>query len=79
MVLTTTDVRETVRLLDEIVEEYKQLAPERMRDWRTYEQRLAKRVQMALAEFRPLIAEIAAVLKHPSKNGRGQKRALSVE
>lgn len=78
MKITTKEVREITSMLDDIVERYKEEHPEKKRDWRTYEQRVAERLRTAFKELKPLVHE-AASLPITSGETRGAKHVLTVE
>ena len=56
---------------ERIVELYKrEYSRDEKRDWRTYEQRLARRIKLAAQELKPVIKEAYSMIK-VSRNGRG--------
>ncbi len=57
MKIRTKEVRTTAKVLDELVLKYKERHPEKERDWRTYEQRLAERMREAIHTLDPLFVE----------------------
>lgn len=79
MKVTTREVQETTRLLEGIIEEYKEHAPRKKRDWRTYEQRLAARIKTAMLELEPLIDEAISTLKIVKTEKRGRKPGLTLK
>mgnify|MGYP001611632424 FL=1 len=79
MKITTKEVRETVDMLDEIIEEYKEKTPSKKRDWRTYEQRLAKRIKEAIRELEPLIDEAVSSIKIVNGETRGRPSELTLK
>jgi len=79
MKITTKEVRETTELLDDIIEEYKERAPKKKRDWRTYEQRVAERIRAAMRELEPLIDEAISSLKAVKAEKRGRKPKLTLK
>lgn len=79
MSLETKDVRDTVRILDYIIKEYKEEHPEKKRNWRTYEQRVAERLKTAFRELKPLVHEAATTVKFISGETRGAKPRLTAE
>lgn len=79
MKIKTKEVRNVVSMLDDIVKEYKEDHPQGKRDWRTYEQRVAKRLKAAFRELKPLVHEAASSIKFVSGETRGVKPALTVE
>ncbi len=62
MKITTKEVQETAKILDDIIDEYKKETPKKKRDWRTYEQRLSLRLRTAIRELEPLIEEAISTL-----------------
>jgi transposase len=72
-------VRDIVRILDDIVKEYKEEHHEKERNWRTYEQRVAERLKTAFRELKPLVHEAASSIHFVSGETRGAKPILSVE
>ncbi len=79
MKVNTKEVRDVVSILDDIVKEYKEEHPEKKRDWRTYEQRVAERLKIAFRELKPLVHEAVASINFASGETRGAKPALTVE
>ena len=79
MSLETKEVRDVVKILDDIVKEYKEEHPEKERNWRTYEQRVAERLKTAFKELKPLVHEAASSIQFVSGETRGAKPILSVE
>lgn len=75
----TKEVRGIVKILDDIVKEYKEEHPTKRRDWRTYEQRVAKRLKTAFTELKPLVHEAASSIKFVRGESRGAKPVLNVE
>ena len=75
----TKEVRGIVRILDDIVKEYKEEHPEKERNWRTYEQRVAERLKTAFRELKPLVHEAASSIRFVSGENRGAKPILNVE
>jgi len=66
-------------MLDDIIEEYKNESPDKKRDWRTYEQRLAERLKTAYRELKPLVQEAAQSLHIVNGETRGSKSKLTLE
>ena len=79
MKLKTKDVREVVRLLDNIIEEYKEEKTEKKRDWRTYEQQLVNRIKTAIRELEPLIIEATSSIEIIKAETRGRKPKLTLK
>ena len=78
MKVKTKEVRDLIRILDDIVEQYKEQHPETKRNWRTYEQRVAERLKIAFKELKPLVHEAASIC-FVSGETRGAKPSLTVE
>jgi len=79
MSLETKEVRDVVRILDDIVKEYKEEHPKKERNWRTYEQQVAERLKTAFRELKPLVHEAASSIQFVSGETRGAKPILNVE
>ena len=79
MTKRTKKVRDIVRILDDIVKEYKEEHPDKKRDWRTYEQRVAERLKTAFQELKPLVHEATSSINFVSGETRGAKTILTVE
>ena len=79
MTIRAKEVRDIVRILDDIVKEYKEEHPEKERNWRTYEQRVAERLKTAFKELKPLVHEAASSIKLVSGETRGAKPILNAE
>jgi len=79
MKITTKEVRDTVKILDDIIQKYKEDNHKKERDWRTYEQRFAERLRKAFKELRPLVHEAVKPIEYVSGENRGSKSILSLE
>lgn len=79
MKIKTKEVRDIVRILDDIIQDYKEERPETKRNWRTYEQRVAERLRTAFKGLKPLVHEAASSIHFVSGETRGAKPALNVE
>lgn len=79
MKINTNEVRNVVSILDDIVKGYKEEHPTGKRDWRTYEQRVAKRLKIAFKELKSLVHEAASSIKFIDVETRGAKPKLTVE
>jgi len=79
MRLTTKKVRHIARMIDTIIEEYKEEAPSRKRDWRTYEQRTTERLRKAFQELSPLVKEATQTLTVIDAEKKGNKPKLNPE
>jgi len=77
--LRTKHVREVVRIIDEIIEYYKEASDDKKRDWRTYEQKFVERVKTAMNELSPLIEEAIISFKVYKGETRGNKPKLSLK
>lgn len=79
MMVKTKEVRETTRILDEIIECYKETNEEKKKDYRTYEQKFAQRVKKAMKELSPLVEEAIKTLKIYKEEKRGNKPKLALK
>lgn len=79
MEITTKDIREITSIIDEIIEDYKDKSEPKKRDWRTYEQRVAKRLQTAFRELKPLVQDAINSIKIIKGEKRGAKSVLTLE
>jgi len=79
MKITTKEVREITKILDDIVEEYKKETPKQKRNWRTYEQRVAQRLKIAFHELKPLVHEACKSITVVRGETRGAKPTLDLE
>ena len=79
MNITTKDVREITSIIDDIIEDYKENSEPKERDWRTYEQRVAKRLQTAFRELKPLVQEAVSSITVIKGETRGAASALTLE
>lgn len=69
--LRTNDIRERIRDIEDfLLVEYKKNHPEKPRDWRTYEQRLAARLKYAVRNLEPLIEEAVSTIRVERSQGR---------
>jgi len=75
--LRSDDIRDRVKDIEEfLLKKYKENKEEKKRDWRTYEQRLVKRIKGAVKNLEPLIEEAIDFEIHREK---GRKPDLSVK
>jgi transposase len=74
--LRTKQVREITRIIDDIIEHYKETSEDKKRDWRTYEQKFAERIKTAMRELSPLIEEAIKSFKVYKGETRGTKPKL---
>jgi hypothetical protein len=79
MKVTNKKLTKTLSILDNIIEEYKKESPDKKRDWRTYEQRLAQRLKTAYKELKPLVLEAVQSLDILDGETRGAKPKLTLE
>lgn len=79
MKVKTKEIREVTKVLDDIVDQYKEESLKIKRNWRTYEQRVAERLRMAFRELKPLVYEAASTINFVSGETRGAKPILTVE
>ena len=77
--LRNKQLRNALIILDDIIKEYKNESPDKKRDWRTYEQRLAERLKTAYKELKPLVQEAVQSLKIVEEETRGAKPKLKLE
>jgi len=77
--VTTKEVRATVKLLDKIIQEYKKETPEKEKDWRTKEERIHQRLKTAFIELKPLIKEAINSIKIVKGETRGSPSSLTLE
>jgi hypothetical protein len=78
MKITTNEVRSVVAVLDSIIDEYRDEKESKKRDWRTYEQQLARRLQMAMEYFHPLVIEAVESMEMIRTESRGRKSDLTL-
>lgn len=79
MKITTKEVREVTAIIDDIIVEYKEESKPKERDWRTYEQRVARRLQTAFKELKPLVQEAVSTITIIKGETRGSKTVLALE
>ena len=79
MQIRNKQLTNTLNILDDIIEEYKKESPDKKRDWRTYEQRLAERLRTAYKELKPLVKEAVQSIRIVRGETRGVKQKLSLE
>ena len=77
--LTTKEVRETVKLLKEIIKEYKEETEVEKKDWRTKEERIKQRLKTAFTELKPLVEEAVRSIKIVEGETRGADPKLTLE
>jgi len=79
MKVTTSEVRDVVAILDDIIDDYKEKTKSKKRDWRTYEQRVAARLRKAFHELKPLVEEAVSSLHVAKGELRGAPQKLTLE
>ena len=79
MEITTKEVRELTSIIDDIIEDYKEKSKPKERDWRTYEQRVARRLQTAFKDLKPLVQEAVRTITIIKGENRGAKPVLTLE
>ena len=79
MTTRSGEIREVVRRLDVIIEEYKKEHPSQKRDWRTYEQQFARRAKTCFTELEPLVEEAVSSIKIVSGENRGNEPKLTLK
>jgi len=81
--LTTKQVREITKKLDDIIKEYKLEQKEKKqfkkRDWKTYEQTLANRIKYAIQNLDEYIEKAISTLKIIPKNSQGRPSKLTLK
>jgi len=76
--VTYKDIRRKLKDIDKfLLEQYKENKEEKKRDWRTYEQRLAHRLRMAMRNLSPLIEDATTSIK--IYRGKGRKSDLTLK
>lgn len=79
MKITTKEVRYVNSMIDDIIEDYKVNSDVSNRDWRTYEQQVAKRLKTAFNELKPLVQKAVRSLHIVRGETRGAKPKLTLE
>lgn len=79
MKITTKEIRDITSIIDDIIEDYKEKSEPKDRDWRTYEQRVARRLRIAFNELKPLVHEAISAITIIKGETRGSKPALTLE
>jgi transposase len=79
MKISNKGLNDVLKLLDEIIEYYKEQSPEKKRDWKTYEQRYVDRIKILNRELGPLIKESVKGIKLSRGETRGAKPKLNLE
>ena len=78
MKVTTKEVRDVTSVIDDIIEEYKEKSTPEKRNWRSYEQRVAKRLRTAFKELKPLVQEAVKSIDIIKGETRGAKPFLTM-
>ena len=79
MKITTKEVQDITSIIDDIIEDYKDKSEPAKRDWRTYEQRVARRLKKAFSELKPLVQEAVSTIVIIKGETRGAKSLLTLE
>ncbi len=75
--LTNKKLSAIIGKLDVLLQEYKKDRPEKKRDWRTYEERHARRIKVAMRELEPLVEEAVEPLQ--IAKGPGPNHVLTLK
>ena len=79
MKITNNELSDVLKILDDIIEYYKEQSPEKKRDWKTYEQRYADRIKTLNRELGELIKESVKSIEVVKGETRGAKPKLNLE
>lgn len=79
MKVTTKEVQDVTSMIDDIIEDYKEASSSEKRDWRTYEQQLAKRLRSAFKGLKPLVQEAVLSIQIVKCETRGADHKLTLE
>jgi len=79
MRITNKKLQGITSIIDQIVEEYKEESKPQERDWRTYEQRVARRLQTAFKQLKPLVHEAVSSIIIIKTEKRGNNPILTLE
>lgn len=79
MKISNKKLTETLKIIDEIIEYYKEQTHEKKRDWKTYEQRYVNRIKTVILKLGPLIKESVQGIKIVRGETRGAKPKLNLE
>src|SRR3989338_3612116 len=77
--ITNNQLNKVTSMIDYIIEKYKETSVSKKREWRTYEQRVARRLQTAFKELKPLVQEAVGTIKIIDNETRGSKPILTLE
>ncbi|MEM5793510.1 MAG: hypothetical protein QXY45_04125 [Candidatus Aenigmatarchaeota archaeon] len=79
MKITQKQLDKTLKQLNYIVRVYKKrYSKTDKRDWRTYEQRLARRMKIAAMELEPIVEEAYSMINVSKGDGRGRPNEIPV-
>lgn len=79
MKISTKEIQETVKILDDVVKRYKLESPEKTRNWKTYEQRFAERLRTAFRELKPLVTDAVSAIEIVRNDSRGRKSSMKLD
>jgi transposase len=79
MKATNKNLKQTLAALDELIKDYKDKSDPKNRDWKTYEQQFAARLQKAFVELKPLINEAIKSIKIIKTEQRGKAHSINLE
>lgn len=79
MKVTNEGLKQTLKILDELIEDYKDKTISDKRNWKTYEQRFAERLQKAFIELQPLVQETISSMKIIKTEFRGRSSSMNIE
>jgi transposase len=79
MKVSNKDLGQTLLILDALIDDYKDKTYPQVRDWKTYEQLFATRLQKAFIDLRPLILEGISSIKIMKTETRGRQNLMSLE
>ncbi len=77
--ITTKQIRSKVKLLDDLIIEYKDQTKLKKRDWKTYEEKLFRRIKHAIHFFENYISRAINLLKTTNCNKIGRPEKLTLE
>ncbi|MBT5424337.1 hypothetical protein HOK76_07605 [archaeon] len=77
--ITTKQVRKKIKILDDLITEYKSNSIEKKRNWRTYEEKLFFRTKKAILFFDDYIKNAINLLKTTKGNKLGRPEKLMLE
>lgn len=77
--ITTKQVREKVKVLDELINAYNKDTNKKKRDWRTYEERVANRLKHAIRYFERYIDQALTNIIFTKQKGPGAPEKLTLK